>query len=91
VEKLREYSKCALNQLSNADYEEFKNSLSFNRGGLAHANYTALKRTLSLQEIFNVFLYFGLGKIYLMDIVDYYCESAGTCKYTATYVCTSAC
>lgn len=78
-------------KMTQESFDEFASSLKFSQGGLGHANYKPLMRDLSLTEIFEVFGYFGLSPIKLLDYTDMECTSPGTCSRNLFKVCTSSC
>jgi hypothetical protein len=91
VKSLRAANASPLSKLSEQDFSEFVSSLKFSGRGLGHANYKPLMSSLSLTEIYQVFAYFGLSRMYVLDTQDYYCESHGNCKSQLFSICTSTC
>ncbi|SSV52240.1 hypothetical protein [Acinetobacter nosocomialis] len=86
VAKIEPFTK-----LSEVNFEKFVKSLTFSQGGLGHANYQPLMEELTLTEIFNIFSYFGLGIIKVLDYADMRCSGPSTCVSQNFSICTSSC
>jgi hypothetical protein len=91
VHSLRAAKAGPFGKLSQGAFDAFAASLQFKGGGLGHASYKPLMAELSLTEIFEVFGYFGLSPIQVLDIQDKKCASPHTCSSSLFDVCTSTC
>lgn len=69
----------------------FKESLRFEKGGLAHADYSMLIDQLGEEGVTTVFTYFGIGPKLFTDYKDQECEKRATCSAKLFKVCTSNC
>jgi hypothetical protein len=71
--------------------DTFLASTKFAGGGLAHAEYSALKPYLSDSEVRSLFREFGFGDGLFKDWNDKECRSAGTCSPLTACICTANC
>jgi len=72
--------------------EHFTKSLKFNRGGLAHADYSELGKFLNFFQFRSLWRdQFGMGDKLWIDHNDFKCESPGTCSVAISKICTSNC
>ncbi|MBV7497862.1 hypothetical protein KW837_26695 [Pseudomonas sp. PDM24] len=91
LKHIRSLGENPLSKLATEDFDQFIDAATFNNGGLGHADYSPLMKSLTLSEIQLIFSYCGIGPILLLDYQDYYCESKGNCTSKNFKICTSSC
>lgn len=88
---LKKGKKSPLDGCPAAAVKHFTKHLTFNNGGLAHADYTKVGKHLNFFQFRKLWEDFGLGWDLFTDYQDKYCESKGTCAGWWGKVCTSNC
>jgi hypothetical protein len=71
--------------------QAFSDGLTFNNGGLAHADFSMLEDRLTMSDFFNLMNNFGIGRKLLTDYFDYKCDGNHTCVWSPGSICTSNC
>jgi hypothetical protein len=90
VRQLRQAKEGVYAIPSERDFEEFVNSLTFNRGGVASGSYKPLMASLTLTEIFEVFERFGMGRGLALETLEAECINH-ECKFDFWSFCASNC
>lgn len=80
-----------LHDLSGRQLTQFTQSLRFDNGGLAGANYGPLRDSLSFEDFGRVWGAFGLDMGLFADYQDKECSKRATCTHHNNAVCTSNC
>ncbi|WP_353070514.1 hypothetical protein RBB75_20700 (plasmid) [Tunturibacter empetritectus] len=80
-----------LNTLSPEVIQAFSDSLVFEPGGLAHAEYGMLADTLTYRQFEEVWACFGISMAYFGDVKDFYCRAPKQCDFRTGSVCTIYC
>jgi hypothetical protein len=83
--------KQILGAIDNAIVDQFRLSLLFKNGGLAHAQYDMLADHLTDDQFSRLWAMFGFSMRYFDDHKDMKCEGHGTCVNWQGSVCTSNC
>ncbi len=90
VRQLRQAKEGVYAIPSERDFEEFVNSLQFNRGGVVSGSYKPLMASLTLTEIFEVFERFGIDRGLALEIQEAKCENH-KCVFEFWSFCASNC
>jgi hypothetical protein len=71
--------------------DSFAKTLTFEKGGLGHAEYGMLADKLTPEQFEHLWSLFGISPEYFNEIKDSFCASRGTCQYRPFMLCTSNC
>lgn len=71
--------------------EPFISSMTFKRGGLAHAEYGSVREHLEDKDLNPIWEVFGMGPGVYKDNTDYKCDSPGNCVDDSSSICTGNC
>jgi hypothetical protein len=74
-----------------ATVKVFTAGLSFERGGLAHADYSMLLDKLTIGQFHRLWAFFGISPLLLNDHDNKECSSRATCSTNYACICTSNC
>ena len=70
---------------------EFTNTLRFENGGLAHANYRMLRHTVTVAEFDRLWAFFGISPFLMKDYNNKECAKRATCSTSYADICTGNC
>jgi hypothetical protein len=71
--------------------DSFARTLTFENGGLGHAEYGMLADKLTAEQFEHLWALFGISPAYFEQIKDTFCAGHGTCQFRPFVLCTSNC
>lgn len=89
---INDSSRNPLKAVPSEAVKHFTESLKFNKGGLAHADYSEIGKHLTYFQFKNIWQNeFGLGDQLFTDYNDKECDGVHTCRPSLNSICTSNC
>ena len=71
--------------------EDFRKSLEFKNGGLAHADYSSLVDHIAYKQFIRLWQFFGISPILFSDYDHKWCRDPGVCDNMYYRMCSSNC